>query len=122
MQFEFIFQINSVTNLQPLLYTPPMPGAYSIVLEAADFANNTKYVRRLCLYDPSSVITTDPVYALFVTSASEAGNYTYQTNQSLQVVVTWDRHFRNSFHEENAILGVCISLKPFLKAKYHFIS
>ncbi|XP_025113014.1 uncharacterized protein LOC112575392 isoform X2 [Pomacea canaliculata] len=96
-----VFEANYTTQE----YTPPEPGMYSIILEAGDRANNTKYVRRLCLYDPSSQITSDPSYRLYVTSASDAANYNYQSSLSTPVSVNWTNYFRNALHEDNALLG-----------------
>ena len=87
-------------------YRLPEPGMYSVILEAGDLANNTKFVRRLVLYDPNPKITFDPKHNLFVETASAAANYTYQNNASADIVVTWDRHFRNALHEDNALLGM----------------
>ena len=76
-----------------------------MVLGASDLANNTKYVRRLVLFDPVSRVTSDPDRDLFVSTASEAANYSYQSNISSDVVVTWEGHFRNAFVEDNGLLG-----------------
>ncbi|KAK7471675.1 hypothetical protein BaRGS_00035688, partial [Batillaria attramentaria] len=65
-------------------YTLPSPGMYSIILEVADRANNTKYVRRLS--NPDS-------------------GYAYQNKRKDPVVVTWDQHFKNVFQVENNLLG-----------------
>ncbi|PVD21755.1 hypothetical protein C0Q70_17556 [Pomacea canaliculata] len=96
-----VFEANYTTQE----YTPPEPGMYSIILEVGDRANNTKYVRRLCLYDPSSQITSDPRYRLYVTSASDAANYSYQSDLSTPVSINWTNYFRNALHEDNALLG-----------------
>ena len=93
------------SNLTSQSYSPPRPGLYSVVLGASDLANNTKYVRRLMLFDPLSGVTSDPDHALFVSTASEAANYTYQSNITSDVVVTWEGHFRNAFLEDNGLLG-----------------
>nr|KAG5689081.1 hypothetical protein BaRGS_034738 [Batillaria attramentaria] len=84
-------------------YTLPSPGMYSIILEVADRANNTKYVRRLCLYDPNPEITLDPDpdHDLFVSSANPDSGYAYQNKRKDPVVVTWDQHFKNVFQVEN---------------------
>ena len=93
------------SNLTSQSYIPPRPGLYSVVLGASDLANNTKYVRRLVLFDPVSHVTSDPDHDLFVSTASEAANYSYQSNISSDVVVTWEGHFRNAFVEDNGLLG-----------------
>ncbi|XP_070177847.1 uncharacterized protein [Littorina saxatilis] len=96
-------------------FTLPEPGMYSVILELGDVANNTRYVRRLVLYDPNPVITADPVHAFFVTSASMAANYTFQNNISAPITVTWERHFRNAFHEDNNLLGQVRAYPPELR-------
>ena len=101
------------SNLTSQSYSPPRPGLYSVVLGASDLANNTKYVRRLMLFDPLSDVSSDPDHALFVSTASEAANYTYQSNITSDVVVTWEGHFRNAFLEENGLLGEYIFFSSF---------
>ncbi|KAK7095841.1 uncharacterized protein [Littorina saxatilis] len=88
------------------------PGMYSVILEAGDLANNTKYVRRLVVYDPNPTITTDPAQRFYVTSANAAGNYTYQNDISAPITITWAKHFRNALHEENNLLG---KVRPYPK-------
>ncbi|XP_025084230.1 uncharacterized protein LOC112558165 [Pomacea canaliculata] len=75
--------------LGPQEYTLPGPGMYSVILEAADLGNNTKYVRRLCLFDPDSQITVDSQQRLYVQAANQQTNYTYINNASAPLVVTW---------------------------------
>ena len=94
------------SSYTPQSYNLPGPGMYSVILEAGDLANNTKFVRRLVLFDPAPEITSDPNHNLYVSTASAAANYTYQNNASGDIVVTWDRHFRNAIHEDNALLGM----------------
>ena len=94
------------SSYTPQYYNLPGPGMYSVILEAGDLANNTKFVRRLVLFDPAPEITSDPNHNLYVRTASAAANYTYQNNASGDIVVTWDRHFRNAIHEDNALLGM----------------
>ncbi|KAK7096234.1 hypothetical protein V1264_005552 [Littorina saxatilis] len=96
-------------------FTLREPGMYSVILELGDQANNTRYVRRLVLYDPTPVITADPVHAFFVTSASMAANYTFQNNISAPITVTWEGHFRNAFHEDNNLLGQVRAYPPELR-------
>lgn len=96
--------------LGPQEYTLPGPGMYSVILEAADLANNTKYVRRLCLFDPDSQITVDSQQRLYVQAANQQTNYTYINNASAPLVVTWHRYFRNALHEDEALLGRLPSL------------
>ncbi|KAK7479231.1 hypothetical protein BaRGS_00029575 [Batillaria attramentaria] len=96
-------------------YTPPESGMYSIILEAADLANNTKYARRLCLFDPTSDITFDPEHALFVSSANPDAGYGYQNDTDAPITVKWDRHFVNVLHEENNLLGYVRRYPPSLE-------
>ncbi|XP_076438828.1 uncharacterized protein LOC143277811 [Babylonia areolata] len=102
-------------NYTPQTYRLPAPGMYSVILEAGDLANNTIYVRRLVLYDPDPRVTTDPDHDLFVSTASEAAGYKYQSDFNGGIIVTWDRHFRNAFHEENNLLGSVRRYPPELR-------
>ncbi|KAK7497824.1 hypothetical protein BaRGS_00010958 [Batillaria attramentaria] len=63
-------------------YTPPEAGMYAVILEATDRANNSQYVRRLVLYDPTSRVTSDPDRRFYVSSACP-----------------------NTLHEEEGLLG-----------------
>lgn len=59
------------------------------------------------LYDPSSQveINTSPEAKLFVSSASPEVDFLWQTNLQSPIIVSWKKHFRNRFHEENSLLN-----------------
>jgi hypothetical protein len=53
-----IGEITTVTEpLKFPVFTPPEPGIYSCILEVSDVANNTRYARRLVIYDNTSQVT-----------------------------------------------------------------
>lgn len=114
-------------------YTPTGPGMYSILLEAADAANNTRYARRLVLYDPSSTVTIndDPNYKMYASTASvETGNIWQKTiNKSgkTSVTVVWPNHFHNRVHENGKFLNRVLGFKSYLddgdtRINYKFIN
>ncbi|KAL8609085.1 hypothetical protein ACOMHN_030426 [Nucella lapillus] len=94
----------------PVTYKPPGPGMLAVILEVADLANNTRFFRRLALYDPRSEVTADPSRQLFFLSASPAANYSYQNDTGRALVVTWEGVFRNALHEDLRMLG---SVRPY---------
>ncbi|KAK7096288.1 hypothetical protein V1264_005597 [Littorina saxatilis] len=104
LQPLFITEVYETNGPLSQIYQPPSPGMYAVILEAGDLANNTKYVRRLVLYDPVSGVDTDPAHHLRFTTASPMDNYAFQNNTSAPVV-TWEGFFVNRLHEENALLG-----------------
>ncbi|VDI79548.1 Hypothetical predicted protein, partial [Mytilus galloprovincialis] len=103
------------TNFSPpIFYTPPEPGMYSIILDVADKANNSRFARQFVLYDPVSNITTDETSELFVSSAEQETHYHWQSNVQNQthygppLHVSWKGHFRNKFHEDNKLLNAIL--------------
>ncbi|CAG2212268.1 unnamed protein product [Mytilus edulis] len=96
---------------KPFIYTPPSPGMYSIILDVADKANNSRFARQFVLYDPVSNITTDETFKLYVSSAERETHYNWQSNVQNQMLigpslsVSWKGHFRNKFHEDNQLLN-----------------
>ncbi|XP_052105481.1 uncharacterized protein LOC127738317 [Mytilus californianus] len=96
---------------KPIIYTPPEPGMYSIILDVADKANNSRFARQFVLYDPVSNITTDETFKLYVSSAERETHYNWQSNIQNQMLngpslsVSWKGHFRNKFHEDNQLLN-----------------
>ncbi|XP_076090170.1 uncharacterized protein LOC143062305 [Mytilus galloprovincialis] len=96
---------------KPFTYTPPGPGIYSIILDVADKANNSRFARQFVLYDPVSNITTDETFKLYVSSAERETHYNWQSNVQNQMLigpslsVSWKGHFRNKFHEDNQLLN-----------------
>ncbi|XP_067648887.1 uncharacterized protein [Haliotis asinina] len=94
----------------PLPYAPARPGMYSFVLEAADKANNSVYMRRFALYDKESAVTTDPQHALYISSAVQDHGLQWITNASTPLVINWEDHFLNYVHESGKFLN---SILPF---------
>ncbi|XP_064613813.1 uncharacterized protein LOC135477587 [Liolophura sinensis] len=97
-----------------LSYIPSLPGMYSIVLEVNDLANNSRYARRLFLYDPIHAveINTDEGAQLFVSSASNMSGHLWQVSLTNNIEVRWTNHFANRFHEKNYLLN---PVSPFPK-------
>ncbi|XP_067683652.1 uncharacterized protein [Haliotis asinina] len=89
----------------PVRYTPPAPGMYSVILEASDLANNSRYARRLFLYDDASNVNVSVEDRLFISSASAASNHTWQTSLEADVVVEWGGHFSNQVHHKSNLLN-----------------
>ncbi|XP_046552143.1 LOW QUALITY PROTEIN: uncharacterized protein LOC124261811 [Haliotis rubra] len=94
----------------PLPYAPDRPGMYSFVLEAADKANNSVYMRRFALYDKESSVTTDPDHALYISSAVQDHGFQWMTDASTPLVTNWQDHFLNYVHESGKFLN---SILPF---------
>ncbi|XP_046546907.1 uncharacterized protein LOC124256985 [Haliotis rubra] len=93
-----------------LPYVPATPGMYSFVLEAADKANNSVYMRRFALYDKESAVTTDPANALYIPSAVQDNGFQWMTDASTPLVINWQDHFLNYVHESGKFLN---SILPF---------
>lgn len=109
--------IAEVDNGQDQLsYLPSQPGMYSMVLEVNDLANNSRYVRRLFLYDPIHAveINTDKGAQLFVSSASIVSGHLWQVNLTNNIEVNWTNHFANRFHEKHYLLN---PVSPFPKVE-----
>ncbi|XP_046557083.1 uncharacterized protein LOC124266316 [Haliotis rubra] len=94
----------------PLPYAPARPGMYSFVLEAADKANNSVYMRRFALYDRESAVTTDPANALYISSAVQDHGFQWMTDASTPIITNWQDHFLNYVHESGKFLN---SILPF---------
>ncbi|XP_071102429.1 uncharacterized protein [Haliotis cracherodii] len=86
-------------------YPPPTPGMYSVILEASDRANNSRYARRLFLYDNVSNVTTNDNDPLFISSAAADTGHTWQANVDAEVVVEWGGHFANDVHDKGNFLN-----------------
>ena len=111
--------INSSYNPKPLFikevpangplvfpsYEPSEPGVYSTILEVSDRANNSKYARRIAIYDKTSEISISTVHRLYVTSASPETNYTWQTTLTSVIQLSWSGHFINEVHEKGHFLS-----------------
>ncbi|XP_041368515.1 uncharacterized protein LOC121382899 [Gigantopelta aegis] len=85
-------------------YQPTGVGMYSFILEASDMANNSVFIRRLCLYDPSSEITLDSE-AMKIASGTGLGKDVWTSDISSSLVVSWENHFVNKIHEDNKLLN-----------------
>ncbi|KAK3109029.1 hypothetical protein FSP39_021473 [Pinctada imbricata] len=88
-------------------YTPSQPGVYSMILEASDRANNSIYVRRFVIFDPTSEITTTstPLKAL---SGNVNADYKWQTwtqGGTNDITFSWEGHFINKLHKDGGFLG-----------------
>ncbi|XP_052090888.1 uncharacterized protein LOC127727811, partial [Mytilus californianus] len=105
---EFITEVLASNNTFPE-YEPKGPGVYSTILEVADRANNSRYVRRIAIFDKTSEISTKSNHRLFVSSASNQSNYSWQTTpnnlQTTTLIVQWENHFINEVHENGHFLA-----------------
>ncbi|XP_052095731.1 uncharacterized protein LOC127731025 isoform X2 [Mytilus californianus] len=105
---EFITEVLASNNTFPE-YEPKGPGVYSTILEVADKANNSRYVRRIAIFDKTSNISTKSSHRLFVSSASNQSNYSWQTTpnnqQTTTLMVQWENHFINEVHENGHFLA-----------------
>jgi len=66
---------NVITMLKWFAWFP----IYSVVMNIADVANNSRNARRFVLYDNSSQISLDEERPLFVSSAVAETGYSWQT-------------------------------------------
>ena len=85
-------------------YQPTEVGMYSFILEASDLANNSRFIRRLCFYDPSSEITL-LTKALKIDSARGFGKDAWMSNITSLLNISWKDHFVNKIHEHNKLLN-----------------
>jgi len=109
----FITEVNHTDNrkVYSFEYTPEESGMYSIILEVCDRANNSKYVRRLVLFDKDSNITMDEKNKIFAGSAQNLSDFRWQTkiqngaNGTTRVSLLWPKHFTNKFHADKYLLN-----------------
>ncbi|KAK3108566.1 hypothetical protein FSP39_010763 [Pinctada imbricata] len=105
----YSYEINSTdANIYSFNYTPTDTGVYSLILEASDQANNSKYVRRFAIYDPTSEITITST-SLKVLSGNSNASYQWQTWTSgvaTNIVFSWEGHFINQVHVDGGFLGL----------------
>ncbi|CAG2213724.1 unnamed protein product [Mytilus edulis] len=105
---EFITEVLASNNAFPE-YEPKEPGVYSTILEVADRANNSRYVRRIAIFDKTSEISTKSSHRLFLSSASNESNYNWQTTpnspHTTTLIVQWENHFINEVHENGHFLA-----------------
>ncbi|XP_069118470.1 uncharacterized protein [Argopecten irradians] len=79
------------------------PSIYGLLLEIKDVANNVQQSRRFILFDNSSSISVDSTYKLYVSSATENTNYTWQTTHH-DICVSWrDRYYNNKYVHFNPL-------------------
>lgn len=112
------------SSMMSYRYTPNEPGMYSFLLEVIDRANNSRYIRRLALYDPTSSVSinTSPTTKLFVVSGASETMYKWQSNlqnehlEGMPVKVSWKGNFLNSLHEDQNLL---IKVKPYPKQDFN---
>jgi hypothetical protein len=95
-------------------FTPTVPGVYSWILEANDWANNSAYARRFVIYDPVSSVTSDPTHKLYVTSGNPLANYEWQNADPSSISITWKNHFVNTQHENGKYLNRVTHFTPCL--------
>lgn len=102
-------------------YTPTNPGVFAMILEASDRANNSDYVSRYVVYDPSSTIEIqtgdDDIKAL---SGSKNASFKWQvltssSQSSLNLEFSWRGHFINRLHHEGGFLNNIESYTPQLR-------
>lgn len=102
-------------------YTPQNPGVFAMILEASDKANNSDYVSRYVVYDPSSTIEIqtgdDDIKAL---SGSKNTSFKWQVLSSssqsgLNLEFSWRGHFINRLHHEGGFLNTIESYSPQLQ-------
>ncbi|XP_060067030.1 uncharacterized protein LOC132547281 [Ylistrum balloti] len=106
-----IYYLTSLSNSSDPSYLPPSPGMYSIILEVGDKANNTKYSRRMLLFDDESNVTTT-ANPIKIEGAVGDVNNSWINNLHDPVVVSWQGHFRNKKHEEYHFLNAVATFKP----------
>ena len=97
-----------------LNYQPTDSGAYSLILEATDAANNSVYVRRFVIYDPTSNIDVTSTLMKSLNANSNA-SYQWQTwtdGQATSVPYTWEGHFINSDHVNGGYLNRILDYPP----------
>ncbi|XP_061193771.1 uncharacterized protein LOC133202005 [Saccostrea echinata] len=105
-----------------MVYSPRRAGVYAMILEASDRANNSEYVARYVVYDPSSSsieIQTgkNDIKAL---SGSPNASYKWQilsapSQSNVRVEFSWEGHFINRLHQEEGFLNIIEDYKPQLE-------
>ncbi|XP_041368514.1 uncharacterized protein LOC121382898 [Gigantopelta aegis] len=102
LKIEEVMHAN-LSSVTPSYQTTDV-GMYSFILEASDLANNSVFIRRLCLYDPSSEITLDSE-AMKIASGTGFGEDVWTSDITSSLVVSWENHFVNKIHEDNKLLN-----------------
>nr|XP_034310481.1 uncharacterized protein LOC105321794 [Crassostrea gigas] len=102
-------------------YTPQKPGVFAMILEASDSANNSDYVSRYVVYDPSSTIEIQTGDAdIKALSGSKNASFKWQVLSSssqsgLNLEFSWRGHFINRLHHEGGFLNTIESYSPQLQ-------
>lgn len=86
-------------------YQPSEPGVYSWILEINDRANNSAYVRRFVIYDPTSSVSSDSSHPFYATSGNPTANNEWQNVNPQRVSFSWENHFLNELHEDGNFLA-----------------
>ena len=95
-------------------YTPDV-GVYSIILEVTDHANNSEYVRRFVIYDPSSNITTLEPMKLVNAYDDTFEWQRWNEEGYTDIVFSWENHFINQLHHIGGYLNKINDYPPQLK-------
>ncbi|ESP01183.1 hypothetical protein LOTGIDRAFT_238308 [Lottia gigantea] len=92
------------SSVLPIRYTPSEPGMYSVILEASDRANNSRWARRLFLYDDRSEIELKSnITVPFAVQPDSNSVWLSTLDSDLEIV--WSGHFVNPLHVENNLLN-----------------
>ncbi|XP_050418561.2 uncharacterized protein LOC126831943 [Patella vulgata] len=102
MKIEEVFH-NNLTF--PIIYKPPVPGMYSVILEASDRANNSIYVRQLVLYDNQSSIEQKTAISFPTKTSPPKTLDVWQSNLDADITIDWSGHFVNALHYDNGYLN-----------------
>jgi hypothetical protein len=111
----FIEEVNNAhpSPLRFPTFKPNEPGVYSAILEVNDQANNSKYARRLAIFDSTSQITMSNTSRLYASSASQDTNYSWITTLENELMtVLWKNHFVNEVHEKGHFLAKVLDYTP----------
>lgn len=123
----YSIHINNSGTIQFPTFTPPSSGMYSVLLQTADYANNSKIARQLVLYDKDSVIeftkpgmiermpTTEEIQlrhkgdgGFHVLSAIPETGYLWQSSANsskTDIAFNWENHFVNRIVETGKLLN-----------------
>ena len=99
------FNETSEGGTHSFTFQPQEPGVYSWILEVNDKANNSAYVRRFVIYDPSSTVTSNSTQPLYATSGNPESDFKWQSTNPRNVSFSWTRHFLNELHESGYFLA-----------------
>ena len=116
---EFITSQDAGNTTRPV-FEPKVPGTYSTILEVVDSANNSRYARRIAIYDKTSQVTIRSEFPLYVISANNESNYEWQTtpnsgsnpSATITLEVSWKDHFINQIHEDGHFLARVQHFEP----------